>query len=227
MDFKEKLLLVRKDRGLSQEEVAETVGVSRQAVAKWEAGQAYPDILNLVALSDLLGVSIDRLVKTDGDTCAAELVNKAPDDNSKLVEFLLKAKHNCYAAHKPEEKISSRMKSHDIQYEDGSYLYMDSYYGGNKFAGEEVVWHRDEPIWAMNFAGRVLAEPFEGDFLKEALMHVPKDKPFRGPSVYSNGDYRYHCAVSGDVNWFSGCEEIYYEDKKVFELAFHGGSITV
>ena len=38
MDFKEKLLLVRKDRGLSQEEVAEAVGVSRQAVAKWEAG---------------------------------------------------------------------------------------------------------------------------------------------------------------------------------------------
>ncbi len=226
MDFKEKLLIVRKDRGLSQEEVAEAVGVSRQAVAKWEAGQGYPDITNLVALSDLLGVSIDRLVKPDSDTCAAELVTKAPNDNSKMVEFLLKAKTNCYAAHAKEDDVPSRPKSHDINYEEGSYLYIDSYLGGSKFSGEEALWHLGEPVWAMNYAGRVLAEPFEGDFLKEALMRVSKDKPFRGPAVYTNGDYRYHCAVSGDVSWFQGYEEIFYQHKKVYECYFHGGKIV-
>ncbi len=226
MDFKEKLLLVRKDRSLSQEEVAEAVGVSRQAVAKWESGQGYPDIANLVALSDLLGISIDRLVKPDGDTCAAELVIKAPNDDAKLVEFLLKAKTNCYAAHAPEETVSSRPKSHDVKYEEGSYLYMDSYFGGSRFAGEEAVWYQGEPVWAMNFSGRVIAEPFEGDFLKEALMRVSKDRPFRGPAVYTNGDYRYHCAVNGDVGWFQGYEEIFYEDRKVYECYFHGGKIA-
>ena len=98
--------------------------------------------------------------------------------------------------------------------------------GGSGFAGEEAVWHRGEPVWAMNFAGRVLAEPFEGDFLKEALMRVPKDKPYRGPMVYANGDYRYHCSASGDISWFQGYEEIFYQDKKVYECYFHGGSIA-
>ena len=38
----------------------------------------------------------------------------------------------------------------------------------------------DKPIWSMNYAGRVLGENFKGDFLKEALLKVPFDKPFRG-----------------------------------------------
>ena len=225
MDFGDKLLLVRKDRGLSQEEVAEAVGVSRQAVAKWESGQGYPDIENLVALSDLFGVSIDRLVKPDSDTCAAELVSKAPGQDDRMIEFLIKAKKGTYAAHAKEEGAPSRPKSHDIKYEEGSYLYLDTYVGGKEFAGEEAVWHHGEPVWAMNYAGRVIAEPFEGDFLKEALMRVPKDMPYRGPMVYANGDYRYHCAVNGDVSWFQGYEEIFYEDRKVYECYFHGGRI--
>lgn len=48
MNFSEKLQLLRKNKGLTQEEMAERLDVSRQAVAKWESGQAYPDILNLV-----------------------------------------------------------------------------------------------------------------------------------------------------------------------------------
>ncbi len=225
MEFMEKLLLVRKDRGLSQEEVAEAVGVSRQAVTKWETGQAYPDIANLVALSDLFGVSIDRLVKPDSDTCAAELVTKTPNDDGRLTEFLLKAKSKTYAAHGPEEAISSRPGSHDLKYEEGSYFYMDTYLGGSQFAGEEAVWHKGEPVWTMNFAGRVLAEPFSGDFLKEALLHGSKDMPYRGPMVYTNGDYRYHCSVNGDVSWFQGHEEIFCEDKKIYECYIHGGRI--
>ncbi len=226
MDFKEKLLLVRKDRGLSQEEVAEAVGVSRQAVAKWESGLAYPDIANLVALSDLFGVSIDRLVKPESDTCAAELVKKALSQDEKLIAFLIKAKKGTYAAHAKEEAVSSRPQSHDIKYEEGGYLYLDTYLGGNEFAGEEALWNRGEPVWAMNYVGRVIAEPFEGDFLKEALLRVPQDMPYRGPMVYANGDYRYHCAASGNVNWFQGYEEIFYQDKKVYECYYHGGRIA-
>lgn len=225
MDFKEKLQLVRKDRGLSQEEVAEAVGVSRQAVAKWESGQGYPDIANLVVLSDLFGVSIDRLVKPDTDTCAAELVEKTPSADERMIDFLIKAKKLTYAAHAGEQTVSFRPKSHDIKYEEGGYLYLDSYLGGKEFAGEEAVWYNDEPVWAMNYAGRVVAEPFSGDFLKEALMRVPKEMPFRGPMVYANGDYRYHCTVSGEVSWFQGYEEIFYDGKKVFECFFHGGRI--
>jgi len=50
---------------LSQEEVAERIGVSRQAVAKWENGESLPDILNCEALADLYNVSLNDLVRFD------------------------------------------------------------------------------------------------------------------------------------------------------------------
>ena len=53
---------LRKQMGYSQEEVAEKIGVSRQAVAKWENGETVPDLDNTVALAELYGVSIDNLV---------------------------------------------------------------------------------------------------------------------------------------------------------------------
>ena len=61
MNFAESLLELRHGRGLSQEELAAQIGVSRQAVSKWETGEAMPDLNKLLALSDALGVSLDCL----------------------------------------------------------------------------------------------------------------------------------------------------------------------
>lgn len=61
MTFEERLVQLRKARGMSQEELAEKVGVSRQAVSKWETGDAQPDYVKLMALADALGVSLDDL----------------------------------------------------------------------------------------------------------------------------------------------------------------------
>ncbi len=59
----ERLLEYRKKVGLSQEELAEKIGVSRQAVSKWERAEASPDTDNLIALSEVYGVSLDELIK--------------------------------------------------------------------------------------------------------------------------------------------------------------------
>lgn len=53
-DFSEKLQLIRKNKGLTLEELAEKLSVSRQAVAKWKSGQVYPEITNLIQISNLL-----------------------------------------------------------------------------------------------------------------------------------------------------------------------------
>lgn len=66
MIFSEKLSVLRKNKGLTQEGLAEKINVSRQAVAKWESGQAYPDISNLIQISDLMNVTVDYLVR-DGE----------------------------------------------------------------------------------------------------------------------------------------------------------------
>lgn len=61
MRFDECLVQARKARGLNQEQLAEKVGVSRQAVSKWETGDAQPDYAKLVALADALEMSLDTL----------------------------------------------------------------------------------------------------------------------------------------------------------------------
>jgi len=62
MTFEEKLIQLRKARGLSQEALAEQLGVSRQAVSRWELGETTPDLTNLKQLSTLYGVSADYLI---------------------------------------------------------------------------------------------------------------------------------------------------------------------
>ena len=61
MEFSQQLLQQRKARGLSQLELAEKVGVSRQAVSKWETGEAAPDLSKLLALANALDISLDQL----------------------------------------------------------------------------------------------------------------------------------------------------------------------
>ena len=63
MKFHDKLQVLRKERGLSQEGLAERLDVSRQAISKWESGSAYPEIEKLVQLSDIFGVTLDNLMK--------------------------------------------------------------------------------------------------------------------------------------------------------------------
>lgn len=62
MTFSEKLVKLRKLKGLTQDEFASAVGVSRQAVYKWESGQSYPEVPKLIEMKNLFGISIDDLL---------------------------------------------------------------------------------------------------------------------------------------------------------------------
>lgn len=62
MTFKEKLVKLRKLKGLTQDEFAKAVGVSRQAVYKWESGQSYPEVSKLLEMKVLFAISIDDLL---------------------------------------------------------------------------------------------------------------------------------------------------------------------
>jgi len=84
MRFEEKIVELRKQKGLSQEELAEQLGVSRQAVSRWELGQTLPDIPNLLQLCDLFGVSADYLVRDEEQT-----VEKS-DQSAKTIARLIR-----------------------------------------------------------------------------------------------------------------------------------------
>jgi transcriptional regulator with XRE-family HTH domain len=61
MTFREKLIILRKNKGLTQDDFAKAVGVSRQAVYKWENGTSYPEIPKLLEIKALLEISLDDL----------------------------------------------------------------------------------------------------------------------------------------------------------------------
>ncbi|MCR5060464.1 MAG: DUF5680 domain-containing protein [Saccharofermentans sp.] len=220
MIFSEKLQILRKNKGFTQEVLAEKLGVSRQAVAKWESGQIYPDISNLIQISELMNVSVDYLVKDRN--CTVNIKESTATDLDELIAFRLEANVNTYAAFM-NETDSTRPASHDFRYENGGYMYHDTYVGGEEFAGEEAVWKEGVPVYAMNYLGRVLADGFSGNFLKEALRAADTKMPYRGPELYQAGEYTYRCNVTGDFTWFQGYEEIYQNDIKVYECVFHGG----
>ena len=75
MELKERLTQLRREHGLSQNELAEQIHVSRQAVSRWEHGTAVPSSDNLILLGELYGVSLDELIdrrKTEGQDAKAE-----------------------------------------------------------------------------------------------------------------------------------------------------------
>ena len=67
MTFKEKLVILRKMKGLTQDDFASAVGVSRQAVYKWECGQSYPEVPKLLEMKMLFGISLDDLLDDNYD----------------------------------------------------------------------------------------------------------------------------------------------------------------
>ena len=220
MNFSQKLQLLRKNKGCTQDELAGKLDVSRQAVAKWESGQVYPDISNLIQISKLFNVTVDYLVKDQ--ECIVSCSDDKMSDINRLIEFRLEANINTYAACM-NETDSTRLNSHDFTYSNGPYTYHDTYVGGEQFAGEEAIWYEGRSQYAMNYIGRVLSQKFSGDFLKEALRKADKKMPFRGPEYYQSGQYIYKCNVVGDFTWFQGYEEIYCDNEKVYECYFHGG----
>ena len=77
MEFHEKLKELRKSRGLTQEELAEELYVSRTAISKWESGRGYPSIDSLKEISNYFSVTIDELLSTDNLLSIAEKENRA------------------------------------------------------------------------------------------------------------------------------------------------------
>ena len=92
MDIGSKLKNSRSKAGLTQEQVAESIGVSRQTISNWENNKSYPDIISVINLSDLYFVSLDELLKGD-DKMMEHLENstnevKSRQNFSKLIQVV-------------------------------------------------------------------------------------------------------------------------------------------
>lgn len=82
MEFHNKLYQLRKQRGLSQEELANRLHVSRQTISKWEVGDSTPDMETLVAISALFEISLDELVMGKTPERTGENIRKTEPGSS-------------------------------------------------------------------------------------------------------------------------------------------------
>jgi hypothetical protein len=150
-------------------------------------------------------------------------------NQKQLCEFLVKAKMAGYASGNKAEKTREKNKSKTIVFQDGNWKYYDNYFGGEPYGGEEIMFFKNKPIYIMVYYGSVdkSISDFKKiyKFLQEALALIPKNKPFRGPKFYKNGNYAYRNWFHGEITNFFGVEKIYFGKKKIYEAKYVGGLV--
>lgn len=148
-------------------------------------------------------------------------------DSRDLARFLAKAKKEGYAADDPKRVHKVADGGDEAGLREGDFVYRDRWYGENPFSGQEVVWHKGKTIWSLNFWGQTLSNaPSEfPHFHKRALRNVGEDLPLRGPACFREGEFIYVNDVKGTLQEFTGVERVYYQNREIYRLVYHGGTI--
>jgi hypothetical protein len=146
-----------------------------------------------------------------------------------LVEFVVQAKSACYVGGGVPAD-SSRLGSHDLTFEAGDWSYRDSYFGGTDFLGQETVWRKGVPIWAMNYYGYILRPDLidatrAGATIKAALSAMYAQGRFLGGFDWTGPYGRYLDISQGDTSRFSGRETILVDGETAYALDYCGGLI--
>lgn len=139
-----------------------------------------------------------------------------------LEAFIVRAKARTYVGG-GAPRSSSRPDSHDIAYEDGDWSYLDSYFGGTDFLGQEAAWHKGVPVWAMNYYGRIVRPDridaaTAGRVIKQALSALYREGRFLGGFMHVDDQYIYVDQSEGNVRSFSGHEIISIDGEVVYRL---------
>ncbi len=149
-----------------------------------------------------------------------------------LAQFLVRAKKHTYAGD-GREVPPERPGFKELEYKEGDWEYRDSYAGFYFAPGQEIVRYQCIPRWAMAYSGGMRPEYHKNRefakqtfaFLKRALLLVDESMPFRGPTHFQDGDYKYIFEVTGDITDFNGVEHIFCNNHYVFEQSCMGGLI--
>jgi len=146
----------------------------------------------------------------------------------RLRQFLLESNKAGYAGGEKKKWIKEADGSTTIPFEKGEWRSHDNFFGGEPYGGRTVVFHKDKPVWIMVYYGWV-AEGVETDplygVLRNALMRMPDDYPFRGPKEYKEGEFIYANSWEGEVDRFSGEEQITQGDTLIYKANYIGGLV--
>ena len=150
-------------------------------------------------------------------------------DLSALEPFVVAAKRATYVGD-GQAAVPSRTGSHDLTFQQGDWRYRDSYFGGTDFLGQEVVWQRDTPVWAMSYYGYILRPELidaarAGATIKAALSALYAEGRFLGGFEWTGPHGTYLDRSSGSVGHFHGRESISVAGTEAYALDYFGGLI--
>jgi hypothetical protein len=146
----------------------------------------------------------------------------------RIIEFIAKAKKQGYAS-----TVDTFTKTDDggktCKVEEGDLVYTDTYFGNLIDCGQERVYQNGKVIWVMAYRGGIIKkEELHGEafnFLKKCISKMPKEFPARGPKSMKEGKWRYENIWQGDIEGFTGEENIYYDEEKICFRNYVGGLI--
>jgi len=150
-------------------------------------------------------------------------------DNQSLYDFIVRAKAATYVGG-GEHAPACRPGSHDLKFDEKDWSYLDSYFGGRDFIGEEVVYFQGKPVWAMNYYGSILRVDLitpaqAGEVIKASLSRMYSEGRFLGPFEYRHEGFIYFDTNEGSVTSLRGREFISCRGETAYELFYHGGLI--
>lgn len=146
-----------------------------------------------------------------------------------LESFIVRAKAATYAGN-GTRLLPYRCESQDLQYREGEWAYHDSSFGNSDFAGQEIVYLRRRPVWAMNYYGRIVRDDLlsaaeAGAMIKRSLSALYREGRFLGGFRHIDGELFYVDVNEGTVAAFQGKEWITRGGETAYQLKYHGGQI--
>lgn len=178
MSFADNLRAVRKEKNISQEELAELLGVSRQAVSRWEQGAGYPEMEKMILLAQKMNVSLDYLAAGEGEAAGGKACGAFPTGRIMIRAQDGRAIVNCYKVlSSPIFKSKKNEPKYALFGVDGG-----SFWGENStllgwYAGEEEIQkeveailkalNRGEAAYELKYAAQVKKKGLWGIVLSE------------------------------------------------------------
>ena len=150
-------------------------------------------------------------------------------DIEQLNGIIVRAKAATYVGGGSKAK-PSRPGSHDLAWAEGRWAYLDSYFGGTDFIGQETVWLDGHPVWAMNYYGYISRPDLidgqrAGATIKAALSVMYGQGRFLGGIEWTGEHGHYIDQSTGDATHFNGREVILVDSRQAYALDYCGGLI--
>lgn len=150
-------------------------------------------------------------------------------DISELNAIIVTAKAATYVG--GGSKVApSRPGAHDLAWTQGDWRYLDSYFGGTDFLGQETLWLAGEPVWAMNYYGYIQRPDLidaqrAGETIKAALSAMYAEGRFLGGFDWTGPHGHYRDQSKGDAAHFHGREVILVGGDEAYALDYFGGLV--